>query len=455
MKNAIRVFAVAVALIALVASLATVSATAASLPDYQATVKYDWELQFAESNGCGYQGWGANFVTPAYEWQGAISLWRGYDRPDGSVDENGNHRTYSYDPEQHAVTVEFWGSGLWQALQVNTAQDATADLLTASASYHAFQIYFPEDGSFPGLKFNKEDSFCEITEDGVYRCWTRYPKAERLPGNQQVVGQLQPGWNWITVVGITQYDENGEAVDLILYFCMQDPREGFTGAELEAMPQTKVGVGCTFGNIRKATNSSAPNQFIHQAANVGTTQEPTYLTFKGLTMGTLSRQADAFMLKVREMDAISVDDDPAAKYALYKEATALLESEESYIGTDELNIYRAFRTDIEGLVADLEDACSTIIDDIDGEEAMEDKYEILADIVTNYYIPLSSMSAEDFPMPEDLEFVIDEYNESARKANAALTDALAMTAGIANGYFAENTDIAALIGDIKSKISED
>ena len=446
MKRVIRALSVAVLLVAMVASLATVTTAAGShtYPDYEADLKYDWELQFLESNAVGHQGWGFDAATPSVEWKGAISIWR------YTKDVNGV-LAYSYDEEEHAVTLRFNGAQ-WNALQVNTAQDAVAELKTANAAFFAFQVYFPEDGSFPGLKIHQEDTFARINKDGLFYTYKYYPGALRLPANMQQVGQLQPGWNWITMVGIQQFDDTGAPCDFHMYFGMFDPREGVTGEQLASMPYFNTEKATTLGNMR-ADMSNAVNQFMFSPEQVGTVEAPTYLGFKGLCMGVLNRKADAFMLKVREMDAVSVEDDPATKYALYLEAKELLGDNEALYFTDnEMTIYKAFEAYIQSLVDGVADAAEMAVADAEEEEKLADKYEIYADVLT-MFADLYALSPDDFELPEEFQDALDDYNKQANRANSALLDALLMTAGVANVYYDSNTDIAALLGDIKSKVT--
>lgn len=443
MKKVIRALSVGIVLVAMVAILATASTAASSKPDYDAELLYDWDALFLEGNNVAELGWwGFDAAVPSADTMGTISIWR------FGPDANGN-KTYSYNPDNHAVTIK-WNGKNWQALQVQMAQDETAPLLTAKNAFISFQVYFPDDGSFPGLELHKEDNFAKISPEGLFYTYKKYDSAMRAPTNMVQVGQLQPGWNWITIIGMQETDSEGTPNDFRLYFSMLDPHDGITGEQLESMPSINVGKATTLGNLQK-TMKGGVNQFMFDVQRKGTIDNPTEVTFKGLCLGLLNRKADAFMQKVREMDAVSIDDDAAGKYALYLEAKELLVDPSLYFTDSEYTIYTAFEAYIQSLVDNVAAAAESAIEDAEEEEKLADKYEIFCEVLA-LYADLYAMSETDFPLPEDFQDALDDYNKDVSRANAALIDALMMTAGIANGYYSSNTDIPALLGDMKNKI---
>ena len=444
MKKVIRALSVGVVLVAMVAILASVpTAAGASMPDYDAELVYDWEALFLEGNNVAeLPWWGFDATVPSADTMGTISIWR------HGPDANGN-KMYEYNPDNHAVTIK-WNGKIWQALQVQMGQDETAPLLTAKSAFISFQVYFPEDGSFPGMVLHKEDDFAKISAEGLFYTYKRYESAMRAPTNMVQIGQLQPGWNWITIIGMQETDSEGNPNDFRLYFSMLDPHNGITGEQLSSMPSINVGKATTLGNLHHDMKGGV-NQFAFDAANKGTVENPTEVTLKGLCLGLLNRKPDAFMQTVREMDAISIDGDAAGKYAKYLEAKDLLTDPSLYYTDSEYTIYTAFEAYIQGLVDNVAAAAESAIEDAEEEEKLADKYEIFCEVLA-LYADLYAMSETDFPLPEEFQDALDDYNKDVTRANTALIDALMMTAGISNAYYSANTDIAALLGDMKNKI---
>ena len=230
--------------------------------NYSSEVVYDWEALFTDSNAVAEANWnGTRFAMPAADWSGTVSMWRV--GPDAYGEE-----MYTYDPEEHAVTIK-WNGKNWNALQVLTGQNEAAPLLTAKAAFIAFQVYFPDDGSFPGLDIFSPGiaNYAKISPEGLFK--------HSYEG--VLVGHLQPGWNWITIIGIQECDKTGTPNDFRLYFSMLDPHDGFTAEQLVQMPSANKGwAGYHEGQ-----------EFRLDAITKGTVDAPTEITFKGLTLGTL------------------------------------------------------------------------------------------------------------------------------------------------------------------------
>ncbi len=474
MKKVLRVLSVAIVLIGMVAVLATVAgaASASQLPDYtEITEMYSLQSMMAQSDGISAGTWGTpgtawenNYAHPSFDWNGNSFQWRwnGTDKPVKTKDPDGKYDyacdMFEYDASEQALTIYF-PKNKYQSFQATVNTNENADLVSARASLVAFELYY-EAGTFPGMKYPFEGPFGRITPEGEVQIHKEWSNTNVL---SETAFTLTEGWNWVTCIAITTWSDPTTQTGIDFYFGNVNPKKegGITSSDLASMYMVHTDKIGTLGTFRTAQtgNAGTPNQFILRAdegaINSAKGDEMPSLTIREFFTATMKRTPDAFMNAANAMDSIDINEDPAAKYAAYLEAKSLLEAkgEAAYSDTDELSYFKTFEKLIEETAAQIEDLAAAAVEDYDAAETLGDKYEVLYAVLDAYSL-LYKMDPEAFPLNEEFAEKVEKYNEEVDKINAALVDAISMSAGVAATHFVDNEEIAPVIGQMIFNIQQ-
>lgn len=241
------------------------------------TTLYDWEALLSGDNNKISEAWfGFHAAYPRANWTGVVALFR------GGTDENGNS-LYAYDADEKAITLKFNGTN-WQALQFNTNinNSMISEMRDADYGFMQMDIWY-EAGSFPGWTLSRDDRIGYIDQSGG--CWTWNNHADRSDENRVSFGQLQAGWNTITIVGVAQRNGLGQYTGLDFYLGVGvDASQNFTAASFASMTRMTSLVKNNFANWRN------PHQviFIVPDDGLGTVDAPSEIKLRGLKEGYLT-----------------------------------------------------------------------------------------------------------------------------------------------------------------------
>jgi len=481
MKRTWRVISFALLMISLVTvlSVAALADDAGNDNLYSATGIFDWEerlshtddkgnpIIFSYLEGAGSNGQGGKQCkTTLGPWvANAVLNFRALKDEATNQPMAPENDIATYDPQDKSLTLEFNKAG-WQSLFffLPGAFNTNSDYVLAPYTYITLDIYY-DGGKFPEMTIGEGKKYGKIDENGVGWAWENYAdsQAEDKFANAKQFGKLVQGWNTLTIVGMTQYNENAEIAGCNWYLSLGEAGkvnavDGLSKAEMNQMFCMKSDVAATpfaFQSVEKGkeltsealtANGNGGNMQIYLRMDSG---ERGAWKVRNVGLGVLDKEATRFMKAVRDM---TKSKDPAEQYGLFKQATAYL-AEDGREGQDaaELKAYEDFKTTLEALKADKEAEIDKYLADAAKETKLDAKWEPLKKAVLAYFA-ITEYYGEDYQASKALRDAVDAYNAQVAVVNRSIAEAIVVSGAVTVKYV-PNANIAAVIADIKSKVA--
>jgi hypothetical protein len=403
-----------------------------------------------------------------------------------------------YDDANKSVTINATSSTdtsrlKWFVLAPTSTVFQNADGTYRQSAYMSADVWY-EAGAFDGLNITAMlqnwtyPTLATITSDGIFQT-----------KDSTVIGTLQEGWNTISWVILPNYSE-GSIVSYNIYWMLNQAvsAESISHAEYLAQPMTvwsrgTIDTNAAFQLSPRLTNATeeSPASFTIRnlksyaltetalvTATFGDNADLTVTVPQGssITLPTVSDvakwkvndtlydagaaytlTADTAFTPVTETDlayaalqtakeaveTATTETLPAAILALQDAlGNALLDSgDEAYIAA-QATLQSALTTVTEQITSNLTA--------LDAAETLEEKYTAIMNSI-KLYKPLKALLSGDTGVA--LAAAITDYNSTVSAINADVVEATTTAVAI-SAYKVTNTEIAAMLADIKSKVTD-